>query len=147
MHAKGCIDHLGHVFSSQNEMCSFWGVSAATYTSRMKNGWTQEKALTTNGRSAVKDFNGNLYPSMEAMCKIYKISIDTFQYRIQHGWDLKDALTEPVSDGKCSASTKCKDPKGNIFPSFSAMCRAYGKSRALVRYHLSRGKNLEEALS
>ena len=143
---KKCIDHTGKVFSSQSEMCAYWGISSPTYLSRIESGMTQKEALTKGGRSAVVDFMGTSYPSLEDMCKAYGKSIDIFRYRRQHGWDLKSALTTPISGERTSASTQCKDPEGRIFQSFSALCRAYGKSRALVKYRLSKGLDLAEAL-
>ena len=41
-------DHLGQKFESLNEMCRHWGVSRATFSSRIhKTGWSIERALTT----------------------------------------------------------------------------------------------------
>ena len=42
-----CKDHLGREFSSVSKMCLFWGISQQLYSSRIKAGWSLEKALTT----------------------------------------------------------------------------------------------------
>ena len=40
-------DHTGREFASITKMCYFWGISEQLYSSRLKAGWSVEKALTT----------------------------------------------------------------------------------------------------
>lgn len=143
---KKCIDHMGNTFNSQSEMCAYWGVSCTTYLSRLKAGRTQAEALSKQSRSAIFDFAGNEYHSAEDMCRAYGLSLDTYNYRIQHGWDKQTALTTPIEVKRVSQTNQCRDPEGRVFPSFSALCRFYGKSRALVKYRMSKGLCLEAAL-
>lgn len=42
-----CEDHTGREFASIAEMCLFWGISQQLYSSRLRAGWSVEKALTT----------------------------------------------------------------------------------------------------
>ena len=42
-----CKDHMGREFASIAEMCLFWVISRQLYSSRIKAGWSVEKALTT----------------------------------------------------------------------------------------------------
>lgn len=42
-----CKDHTGREFASIAEMCLFWVISRQLYSSRIKAGWSVEKALTT----------------------------------------------------------------------------------------------------
>lgn len=42
-----CKDHTGREFVSVSKMCLFWGISQQLYSSRLKAGWSVEKALTT----------------------------------------------------------------------------------------------------
>lgn len=42
-----CKDHTGREFASVAKMCLFWGISQQLYSSRLKSGWSLEKALTT----------------------------------------------------------------------------------------------------
>jgi len=44
---KQITDHLGNKYKTQTEMCKKYGISSATYTSRIKKGWSKKKALTT----------------------------------------------------------------------------------------------------
>jgi len=39
-------DHTGREFRSISEMCGFYGIPRTTYLDRMRNGWSQEDALT-----------------------------------------------------------------------------------------------------
>lgn len=41
-----CKDHTGREFASVAEMCLFWGISQQLYSSRLRAGWSVEKALT-----------------------------------------------------------------------------------------------------
>lgn len=42
-----CKDHTGREFASVADMCIFWAISRQLYSSRLKAGWSVEKALTT----------------------------------------------------------------------------------------------------
>ena len=42
-----CKDHTGREFASIAAMCIFWTISHELYKSRIKSGWSVEKALTT----------------------------------------------------------------------------------------------------
>lgn len=42
-----CKDHTGREFSSVSEMCVFWVISRQLFSSRLRAGWSVEKALTT----------------------------------------------------------------------------------------------------
>ena len=42
-----CKDHTGREFASIAEMCVFWVISRQLFSSRIKAGWSVEKALTT----------------------------------------------------------------------------------------------------
>ena len=41
-----CKDHTGREFASVSKMCLFWGISQQLYNSRLRSGWSVEKALT-----------------------------------------------------------------------------------------------------
>ena len=41
-----CKDHTGREFASVAEMWLVWGISQQLYSSRLKAGWSVEKALT-----------------------------------------------------------------------------------------------------
>lgn len=41
-----CKDHTGREFDSLTKMCIFWGISQQLYNSRLRSGWSVEKALT-----------------------------------------------------------------------------------------------------
>lgn len=46
-----CKDHLGNVFPSLKAMTKHYGVSVYTYQSRLRKGWSKERALTTAVKS------------------------------------------------------------------------------------------------
>lgn len=52
-------DHTGREFASITKMCHFWGISEQLYSSRLKAGWSVEKALTTPTSKYEKYFKTN----------------------------------------------------------------------------------------
>ena len=62
-----CEDHTGREFASITKMCYFWGISEQLYSSRLKAGWSVEKALTTPKSKYEKYFKTNheKYGSMD----------------------------------------------------------------------------------
>ena len=54
-----CEDHTGREFASITKMCYFWGISEQLYSSRLKAGWSVEKALTTPKSKYEKCFKTN----------------------------------------------------------------------------------------
>lgn len=105
-------DHLGNIYPDLKTMCEYYDIHPHTYKSRIRCGWSIEKALTTPVSQhltkkrpqwciPVKDHLGNFYLSKEDMCKNYNICRSTFDERIKKGLSLKDALTKPkMRNGK-----------------------------------------------
>ena len=54
-----CEDHTGRKFASVAEMCLFWGISQQLYSSRLRAGWSVEKALTMPKSKYEKCFKTN----------------------------------------------------------------------------------------
>ena len=44
---KSVTDHKGVKFNSIKEMCEAWDITPATYSARIKQGWSMQIALTT----------------------------------------------------------------------------------------------------
>ena len=42
-----CEDHTGRKFSSITTMCSYYGIGRGTYSHRIRQGWSKERALLT----------------------------------------------------------------------------------------------------
>lgn len=114
-----CADYLGNEFPSIKAMCKYWNISAETYSSRIKSGWTQKQALTTP-KMKYTDHKGNKFKSKSAMCRYWGINDGTFDSRIKNGMTQEQALTAPKQETVVSKS--CTDHLGNKFPSISAMC-------------------------
>ena len=54
-----CKDHTGREFASIADMCLFWVISRQLYSSRLRSGWSVEKALTTPKSKYEKYFKTN----------------------------------------------------------------------------------------
>lgn len=142
---KGPVeDHEGRSFVSTTAMCKFYGINLSSYNSRLQQGLSVEEALLGN----VFDFKGNRYFSVGAMCGYWGIPCSLYKYRMSRGWNQQDALTiKPKSQPKVR-TRKQKDHLGNVYPTFKAMCDAYGLPSYLVRARLDRFKfSLEAALT
>ena len=93
-----CKDHLGCEYSSQTAMCDHYRITVSCYKTRLRHGWTQREALTSepihNG-TICYDHLGIEYPSKEALCKSFHITRGAFGRRIALGWSIEEALTIP----------------------------------------------------
>ena len=142
---KGPVeDHEGRSFGSLTAMCKFYGVDPSSYKGRLKRGFSVEEALLGN----ILDFEGNRYFTVNEMCKHWGINCSSYNRRMNKGWSQQDALTiKPKSQPKVR-TRKQKDHLGNVYPTFKAMCDAYGLPSYLVRARLDRFKfSLEAALT
>ena len=93
-------DHLGNVFNTQKEMCDAWNILINTYRSRIKKGWSIEKALTTplnQPKKQITDHLGNEFLSISKMCEFHNININVYNARLKLGWTQKKALTTPIN--------------------------------------------------
>lgn len=145
-----CTDHLGKEYRSANEMCRSYGISLSTYRRRMKDGWTQEEALTKGSLSGswnkkeCTDHLGNKYSSIDEMCIRYNTYGNVLRNRLKKGDSLKDALTKEVSARKAVAS---EDHLGNKYKSIMEMCRAYGINRCTYMARIKNGWSVGDALT
>ena len=125
--AKFVTDHTGQKFSSISKMCAHWHINKPTYTARIQNGWSVERALTEKTANlqvtakTCKDHLGNEYASQNEMCRAYHITKARFTSRIKLNWSLERALTEPIV---INAKT-CQDGFGHTFPSAKDLCNYY----------------------
>lgn len=102
-HIESRTDHRGTVFESVGDMCRAWHISRVAYKSRIQNGWTLERALTTPTWKRVPDkldpvdHKGKKYGSIAEMCRMHKITPQTYRSRmLTLGWTVEEALTTPV---------------------------------------------------
>lgn len=102
-HIESRMDHRGTVFESVGAMCRAYHISRDVYKSRIRSGWTLERALTTPARKRAPDkldpvdHTGRKYGSIAEMCGAYKIPPRTYRSRmLTLGWTVEEALTTPV---------------------------------------------------
>ena len=147
---KACMDHKGNTYPSYAEMCRAYNIKPSTFIRRKKYGYSLEKCLTPIKK--VSDAHGNEYPSFAAMCRAYNLKPLTVNYRLKRGLSLEEALADgrikigPRNTRKKSA-VKCMDHKGNHYPSYAEMCKAYNISRFTFAKRKERGWTLEECLA
>lgn len=141
-----CKDHLGNEFSSQKEMCKYWGVSYMTFRTRINDqGWSLEKALTTPVSKIIcKDHLGNEFISQSEMCRYWNVPWSVVKKRVNNcGWSLERALTTPVRE-----SSECKDHLGHEFSTKREMCKYWGISYSVFNARVNQcGWSLEKALT
>ena len=135
-------DHLGNEFNSYSDMCRSYGVGVNLFHSRLKLGWSLERALLSKNCKCkeVKDHIGNSYSSQNEMCRFYGIKVCAYRSRINSGWSLEKALTYKVRGGYCV------DPFGNRYSNVSEMCRKFGIKTSTYCIRRENGKSLVESL-
>ena len=146
---KECSDHLGNKFESVNKLCNHYNIAYGVFYSRIKRGWSLEKALTEpiNQKCVEEvcyDHLGNEFKSIGVMCEYYEIDKTTFIKRMKAGWELDKALTVPVNTLR---GKKCFDHLGNIYKSVSEMCKHYGLSVYVYEFRIRNGWSLEATLT
>ena len=143
-----CTDHLGNSFRTKADMCDYWRIPRHVYFSRIRSGWSDEKALTTpitkanqtTKKKTWTDHEGNKFDSIEEMCEHWNISKRQYMINIRNNCSIKDALTTVTE------WTVCKDHLGNEYPSINAMCKHYGITKTTLRARIELGWTLEEIL-
>ncbi|MCR5670715.1 MAG: hypothetical protein K6G10_06885 [Butyrivibrio sp.] len=143
-HGKECCDHTGRHFTSKEKMLRFWGITKSAYQSRLKKGWTLEKALTTPVRQKKQSitYNGVVYDKLSDFCKEYGITLGTYYNQRKLGWTL-DRIVNDLGNG---CFKPCKDPWGNPYDSINEMLSAYNVSYSMYHQRLEDGWTLEEIL-
>ncbi len=121
---RATVDHLGNMYETIDAMCTHYGITTASYRSRLKRGFTVEETLTgkflSKGKPiACTDHLGNKYPTKKEMCLAYGVDPSTLARRLREGCSLEEALL-----GKYT--TKVVDHLGNKYPTKKDMCVAYG---------------------
>lgn len=104
-----CIDFEGNEFPSLNAMCNHYGITRATYSSRIDDyGWDQKRALTTPVvvyGSDCSDGMGHTFPTLVDMCHFY--NIPTYRF---HGHHLtEDETKEFILNNKYKPGTQINE--------------------------------------
>ena len=134
-------DYLGNQFTSIKEMCKHYNVSPDVYSKRIKNGWTQEKALTKD--KSVTDHLGNQFTSIKEMCEYYNITYAMYYNKIHKGYALEEILTTNSQKRQVKLVI---GHLGNQFTSTKKMCEHYNINYKTYMSRIFRGWTLEEAL-
>jgi hypothetical protein len=141
-----CTDHLGNRFESKVKMCDYWGMPRTIYFRRIRNGWTQEDALTKpiENKNAkhdhVKDHTGRKYNNINEMCSEWNISKRQYIVNIRNGCSIEEALTTVTEE----YPKTYKDHLGNEFSSINEMCRYHGVTKTTLRSRMELGWTLRE---
>lgn len=141
-------DHLGKEYRSERAMLRAYGIGRTNYTTRIRNGWSIEKALTTPSEynnTKVKDHLGQEYNTKIEMCKAYGINYATYSRRKKKGMSTEEALTKPVN--KRSKVEDITDHLGKTYSSKRAMARAYGIPRTTYTQRIENGMSVKDALT
>ena len=147
----------GDKYTTQKAMCEAYQISARSYQKRIGLGWTQRQALGLDvppkgswARVPCCCPNGIEYASMSAMCRAHSMSSAKYVGRLALGWTERQALGLDVPPQKVNANSgspiisHC--PKGNEYPSLTAMCEAYGVKRSSYNNRIKIGWTQRQAL-
>lgn len=140
-------DHLGKEYRSERAMLRAYNIGRTNYATRIKNGWSMEKALTTpseyTGDTKVKDHLGQEYNTKTEMCEVYDINCATYLKRKKKGMSTEEALTKPVK----KRAENITDHLGKTYPSKRAMARAYGMAHTTYIQRIKNGMSVKDALT
>ena len=143
-------DHQGRKFKTCGEMCDFWGVDLENYNCRVHSlKWSKERALTTPVKTRTKiklptvDHQGRAFESFEQLARNYAMCPDTLKHRLKRGMSLEQALTTPARRGQHVA---CKDHLGNVYYTFTDMCKVWGVKYYTFISRLNKGLSIEKCL-
>lgn len=143
-----CMDHLGHVFEQKKAMCDYWDMTVGAFNSRIKRGYSIERALTesrlqferNNGTRVAVD--NKIYNSIQDACAAYGIQYNTYYYRVGIGFTPQEALML----GRIGVEKPCKDHFGNPYPQMKQMCMRYHISVRAFLGRIQAGWSLANAL-
>ena len=101
---KECTDHLGNKFTSLNEMCKAYNLTRYCYSSRLKLGWTQEKALTTpyviNAKPCT-DYKNQNFATLKDLANYYNLQDYSLQgKKFKNHEDLIDKIIKQYKNKK-----------------------------------------------
>ena len=144
-------DHKGNKFTSNIEMCEYWGINVNTFYSRIRYGYSLEDSLNSKEKfnkghaSSCVDHTGREFPSIREMCEYWNVPVSTYTYRIHSGKSTEYSLTAHDVHNTGS-SIPCVDHNGNKFNSILEMCNYHGVNVCTFRHRMKSGKSLKESL-
>lgn len=134
-------DHLGQVYPTFTAMAAAWGHPRVLVASRMKSGWSLERALTEPACHPVTAPDGKRYRSKRAMCEAMDVDYKTYLRRLSRGWNEEEALLPRRSRHAVTA------PDGSKHRSAKAMCDALGANYGTYLYRVKHGVSMKDALT
>ena len=141
MAKKAVTDHLGNNFVSVKEMCEYWNIERHTLRLRLNAGLSLADALTQPKKIAI-DHLGNEFNSVKGMCEYWGIPYVTFKERIKVNWSIEKALTTPVKQVEHKV-----EYNGVHYKSVSQLATDIGIDAGYLRYHLTRGKTIDDIIA
>jgi len=141
--AKPCMDHLGNNYTSKSEMASAYNLTLGVYNSRIRNGWTQEKALTIPIGQGYKSRLG------------VKVVVDGIEYNNRREYARASGLNFSAVASRAFRTgsvvlrkvDRVCDHLGNSFDTVQEMCDYHKQSYRLYHSRLHQGKSLECCLN
>ena len=139
-------DHKGIEYTSIQAMCRAYNISVPTYHTRLLQNMTQKEALETP--TAYRRFRatdpdtGETYITRKECAGALGISESALSRRVSAGF----SEAEVCFRGNLSWIKSC-DHTGKEYPTFVAMCEAWGVTANTVRARMGRKWTLERALT
>ena len=93
---KTIKDHLGNEFRSLSAKCKHYGISVSGYKRRIKNGYTEEQALTEPAKINCKrqsvEYKGMKFKSISEACEKLNVKKSRYSYLSGLGLTINDIL-------------------------------------------------------
>lgn len=143
---SGLQEYIGYKYKEETfvtlqEVSDRFGISYTTLHSRLRSGWSIERAIETpvrfqNSRKVV--YKGKTYKNLPELCKELHIHLSTVRSRLKSGMTLDDAVVVKTLH---SVSYK-----GKTFTSLRKLCEAYDINYDAVMNRKRRGVELVDAI-
>jgi hypothetical protein len=125
------------------------GLAVYTVHSRLRGGWSLERALETEkpkGRREKRtiSYGGATYPTLKAAAEAHGLAPGTLCARLGNGWDLARALETEKPKGRREKRTISYG--GATYPTLKAAAEAHGLAPGTLCARLGNGWDLARAL-
>ncbi len=130
-------------YESLLDACKKLGKDYELVRSRIKRGWSREKALSTPLiMTEPVVVNGITYKSLLHACNELDKNYDVIRGRIKNGMSIADAFALPVTNNHIEFIYK-----GILYKTLKEACKALGLPYGRTKFRVQNGWTIEEALS
>ena len=135
----------GIKYNSLLELAEAYGIKANTLRERLRRGIPIDKAVAGKGCLRSVEYGGKTYVSLSDLSESLNISYLNLLRRINNGLSVDVSVKECLEISR--GERKKIEFRGEWYPSYSALAKAWGISKQILSLRLKNGWTLEEAVT